>query len=77
MDRVNLARIQIKMWIEKKNEHKGSVQRRWDNRGIMNETFKKWKLQIGRENDDKDGRKENQDDEGKREETHTWNEALG
>eukprot|EP00965_Chrysotila_dentata_P132537 4382381-Pleurochrysis_carterae.AAC.4 len=54
------------MWIEKKNEHRASLQRRWDNRGIMNETLKKWKLSIGRENNDKDGRKENKDDEGKK-----------
>eukprot|EP00965_Chrysotila_dentata_P190990 6174243-Pleurochrysis_carterae.AAC.1 len=30
---MNSARIQMKMWVAKKNEHKASVQRRWDNRG--------------------------------------------
>eukprot|EP00965_Chrysotila_dentata_P098941 3272439-Pleurochrysis_carterae.AAC.1 len=36
---MNWARIQMKMWTEKKNVHKASVQRRWDNRGIMHKIF--------------------------------------
>eukprot|EP00965_Chrysotila_dentata_P038152 1267937-Pleurochrysis_carterae.AAC.1 len=30
---MNGARIQMKMWMGKKNAHKDSVQQRWDNRG--------------------------------------------
>eukprot|EP00965_Chrysotila_dentata_P196195 6177433-Pleurochrysis_carterae.AAC.1 len=40
-DMMNLARIQMKNWMVKKNEHKARVQRRWDNRGIMKEAFQK------------------------------------
>eukprot|EP00965_Chrysotila_dentata_P169491 5596167-Pleurochrysis_carterae.AAC.2 len=31
-DMVNLARVQMKNWMEKKNGHRAGVQRRWDNR---------------------------------------------
>eukprot|EP00965_Chrysotila_dentata_P080208 2646051-Pleurochrysis_carterae.AAC.1 len=30
---MNSARIQMNTWVTIKNEHKASVQRRWDNRG--------------------------------------------
>eukprot|EP00965_Chrysotila_dentata_P236656 6201442-Pleurochrysis_carterae.AAC.1 len=42
-DMMNLARIQMKNWMDKKNEHRARVQRRWDNRGIMKEAFQQWK----------------------------------
>eukprot|EP00965_Chrysotila_dentata_P211725 6186610-Pleurochrysis_carterae.AAC.1 len=38
---MNWARTQMKRWIEKKNEHKARVQKRWDNRGIMLKMFTK------------------------------------
>eukprot|EP00965_Chrysotila_dentata_P028887 960368-Pleurochrysis_carterae.AAC.1 len=41
---MNWARIiQMKTWIIVKNEHKASVQRRWDNKGIMNKAFQRWR----------------------------------
>eukprot|EP00965_Chrysotila_dentata_P012723 420008-Pleurochrysis_carterae.AAC.1 len=36
---MNWARIQMKTWVTMKNEHKASIQRRWDNRGKMHEAF--------------------------------------
>eukprot|EP00965_Chrysotila_dentata_P208083 6184500-Pleurochrysis_carterae.AAC.1 len=48
----------MKAWIEKKNEHKACVQRRWDNRGTTNEAFKKWKPLDGSKDRDKDVQKE-------------------
>eukprot|EP00965_Chrysotila_dentata_P021887 724632-Pleurochrysis_carterae.AAC.1 len=36
---MNSARIQMKTWVTIKNEHKASVQRRWDNRGKMYKAF--------------------------------------
>eukprot|EP00965_Chrysotila_dentata_P217285 6189899-Pleurochrysis_carterae.AAC.2 len=48
---MNWARIQMKTWIEGKNRHKASVQRRWDNRGKMHKMFLEWKrLLVGYEN---------------------------
>eukprot|EP00965_Chrysotila_dentata_P193138 6175573-Pleurochrysis_carterae.AAC.1 len=45
---MNMARrIQINKWMEKKNEHKASVQRRWDNKGIVKEAFKRCKSSAG------------------------------
>eukprot|EP00965_Chrysotila_dentata_P025397 843885-Pleurochrysis_carterae.AAC.1 len=45
---MNMARVQItKKWTEKKNEHKARVQRRWDNKGIMKEAFRRWKMSAG------------------------------
>eukprot|EP00965_Chrysotila_dentata_P194524 6176418-Pleurochrysis_carterae.AAC.4 len=41
--------------MDKKNEHRARVQRRWDNRqGIMKEVFQKWKSLIRLEHMDKD-----------------------
>eukprot|EP00965_Chrysotila_dentata_P252420 6210665-Pleurochrysis_carterae.AAC.2 len=66
---MNWARIQMKKWIEKKNEPKASVQRRWEHRGIVNKAPKRWKSATGDENNDKDGRteeyKENEEGEEK------------
>eukprot|EP00965_Chrysotila_dentata_P134433 4445922-Pleurochrysis_carterae.AAC.1 len=42
-DMMNWARIQMKNWMDKKNEHRAFVQKRWDNRGITKEVFQKWK----------------------------------
>eukprot|EP00965_Chrysotila_dentata_P257997 6213062-Pleurochrysis_carterae.AAC.4 len=33
----------MKTWVAVKNEHKASVQRRWDNRGKMNIIFQRWR----------------------------------
>eukprot|EP00965_Chrysotila_dentata_P182819 6037166-Pleurochrysis_carterae.AAC.1 len=41
-DMMNWARIQMKKWMDKKNEQRARVQRRWDNRGIMKDAFRKW-----------------------------------
>eukprot|EP00965_Chrysotila_dentata_P115878 3830478-Pleurochrysis_carterae.AAC.1 len=38
---MNGARIQMELWVEKKNEHTATVQRRWDNTGKMNKAFKR------------------------------------
>eukprot|EP00965_Chrysotila_dentata_P112981 3732711-Pleurochrysis_carterae.AAC.1 len=38
---MNSARIQMKKWVDTKNEHKANVQRRWDNRGKMNKAFQR------------------------------------
>eukprot|EP00965_Chrysotila_dentata_P008179 267169-Pleurochrysis_carterae.AAC.1 len=48
----------MKAWTEKKDEHKASVQRRWDNRGSMSKAFKRWKITTtGWESNDKKGKK--------------------
>eukprot|EP00965_Chrysotila_dentata_P206056 6183334-Pleurochrysis_carterae.AAC.1 len=39
---MNWARIQMKTWIAKKNEHKANVQRRCDNRGKTHKAFQRW-----------------------------------
>eukprot|EP00965_Chrysotila_dentata_P261465 6214263-Pleurochrysis_carterae.AAC.4 len=48
---MNCARIQMKMWITTKNEHKATVQRRWDSRGKMrtDKAFQIWREKIGHE----------------------------
>eukprot|EP00965_Chrysotila_dentata_P020944 693968-Pleurochrysis_carterae.AAC.1 len=43
---MNWARMQMKMWISKKNEHKASVQRRWDNREKMHTAFQRWRKGV-------------------------------
>eukprot|EP00965_Chrysotila_dentata_P242847 6205085-Pleurochrysis_carterae.AAC.1 len=43
---MNWAIIQMKTWVSKKNEHKASVQRRWDNRGKMNKAFQRWRKRV-------------------------------
>eukprot|EP00965_Chrysotila_dentata_P210573 6185972-Pleurochrysis_carterae.AAC.1 len=64
---MNRAGIQMKMWIERKNEHKANVQRRWDNRGRMNSAFKRWKRIIGGGKSEWNGREDNRDGEGEKE----------
>eukprot|EP00965_Chrysotila_dentata_P228037 6196368-Pleurochrysis_carterae.AAC.1 len=44
---MNWSRTHMKLWIEKKNEHKASVQRRWDNRGSTLKLFIRWKRNVG------------------------------
>eukprot|EP00965_Chrysotila_dentata_P031798 1060483-Pleurochrysis_carterae.AAC.1 len=53
-DMMNWARIQMKRWMEKKNEHRAGVQRRWDNIGITNKAFQKWKSSTQSGHNDKD-----------------------
>eukprot|EP00965_Chrysotila_dentata_P260668 6213993-Pleurochrysis_carterae.AAC.1 len=43
---MNWVRMQMKMWVIKKNEHKASVQRRWDNRGKMHMAFQRWRKGV-------------------------------
>eukprot|EP00965_Chrysotila_dentata_P144740 4781034-Pleurochrysis_carterae.AAC.1 len=43
VDMMNCARIQMKAWVNMKNEHKACVQKRWDNRGKMHTTFHRWR----------------------------------
>eukprot|EP00965_Chrysotila_dentata_P220115 6191583-Pleurochrysis_carterae.AAC.3 len=38
---MNWTRMQMKTWVIKKNKHKASVQRRWDNRGKMHMAFQR------------------------------------
>eukprot|EP00965_Chrysotila_dentata_P210989 6186213-Pleurochrysis_carterae.AAC.8 len=66
---MNWARIQMKMWTERKNEHRASVQQRWDNRGKTNKAFTRWNKATGYENKEKDGRKENEEADEKRRHT--------
>eukprot|EP00965_Chrysotila_dentata_P170991 5643070-Pleurochrysis_carterae.AAC.8 len=40
---MSMARVQMNKWTKKKNEHTARVQRRWYNKGIMKEAFRKWK----------------------------------
>eukprot|EP00965_Chrysotila_dentata_P115637 3821710-Pleurochrysis_carterae.AAC.1 len=42
-DMMDWARMQMKKWMEKKNEHIARIQRRWENRGITKDAFQKWK----------------------------------
>eukprot|EP00965_Chrysotila_dentata_P143642 4746298-Pleurochrysis_carterae.AAC.1 len=65
---MNWARIQMKTRIEKKNEHKASVQRRWGNRGNMNKAFKRWKPE---------GWEKSKRGRGGKKEEDIWNETLG
>eukprot|EP00965_Chrysotila_dentata_P237372 6201866-Pleurochrysis_carterae.AAC.1 len=44
---MNWARTHMKIWIEKKNEHKAGVQWRWDNRGKTLEMFTRWRRNVG------------------------------
>eukprot|EP00965_Chrysotila_dentata_P147350 4864394-Pleurochrysis_carterae.AAC.1 len=44
---MNWARIHMNLWIEKKNENKASVQRRWDNKGKTLKLFMRWKRNAG------------------------------
>eukprot|EP00965_Chrysotila_dentata_P190863 6174160-Pleurochrysis_carterae.AAC.1 len=59
---MNLARIRMKTWITKKNEHKASIQQRWDNRGKIHRAFQRWRKRMGHEYDaqteGKEGREE-------------------
>eukprot|EP00965_Chrysotila_dentata_P201621 6180665-Pleurochrysis_carterae.AAC.1 len=68
---MNWARIQIKTWITTKNEHKASVQRRWDNRGKMHKAFQTWRKRVWHEYDAHAKGKEG--GEGKREREDVWN----
>eukprot|EP00965_Chrysotila_dentata_P105285 3477306-Pleurochrysis_carterae.AAC.1 len=52
-DMMNWARIQMKKWMDKKNEQRARVQRRWDNRGIMKDAFQKWISLIHRVDTDR------------------------
>eukprot|EP00965_Chrysotila_dentata_P114211 3775341-Pleurochrysis_carterae.AAC.2 len=49
---MNWARIQMKLWTGKKNEHKVNVQKRWDDRNAVSKVFKRWKLTTGIEGKD-------------------------
>eukprot|EP00965_Chrysotila_dentata_P171930 5673665-Pleurochrysis_carterae.AAC.3 len=53
-----------------KNEHRARVQRRWDNRGIMNEAFQIWKSLIEGGHKNEGRGQEHKDEEGKKEKTH-------
>eukprot|EP00965_Chrysotila_dentata_P261083 6214132-Pleurochrysis_carterae.AAC.3 len=66
---MNRARIQMKTWIERSNEHRANVQHRWDNRGKTNKAFMKWKKATGCENKEKEERKENEE-EGEKAKTY-------
>eukprot|EP00965_Chrysotila_dentata_P162790 5375912-Pleurochrysis_carterae.AAC.3 len=54
---MNWARMQMKEWVIKKNEHKASVQRRWDNRGKMHSAFRKWRKGVGQDYHTQTGRR--------------------
>eukprot|EP00965_Chrysotila_dentata_P043204 1435223-Pleurochrysis_carterae.AAC.1 len=69
-DMMNNARIQMKMWVATKNEHKAIVQRRWDNRGKMNKAFQSWKLRVKHEYHDQTEGQENGDRGLERERTY-------
>eukprot|EP00965_Chrysotila_dentata_P142000 4694008-Pleurochrysis_carterae.AAC.1 len=43
---MNMARMQMKTWVTKKNESKAGVQKRWDNRGKTYMAFQRWKRGI-------------------------------
>eukprot|EP00965_Chrysotila_dentata_P257568 6212928-Pleurochrysis_carterae.AAC.3 len=61
---MNLARIQMKKWTKKKNEHKAKVQRRWDDKGMMNVAFKRWKSTTGyKDATEKGGKEKNRDEQ--------------
>eukprot|EP00965_Chrysotila_dentata_P221557 6192442-Pleurochrysis_carterae.AAC.1 len=61
---MNWARIQMKNWIDTKNEHEARVQKRWENRGITKEVFQKWKALTRLEPMDNDRGKEHKEDKG-------------
>eukprot|EP00965_Chrysotila_dentata_P036933 1228858-Pleurochrysis_carterae.AAC.1 len=74
---MNQARIHMKLWTEKKNEHKAVVQRRWDNRGKMLQMFMRWRRKAGyrqNEQESPDGEKEkmkaDEVDRGEKEKTY-------
>eukprot|EP00965_Chrysotila_dentata_P257898 6213035-Pleurochrysis_carterae.AAC.1 len=74
---MNWARIQMKMWTARKNEHKAKIQRRWDDRGTMSKVFKRWKFMTGLGiKDDKEGREENKGPEEKKKDP-IWNKTSG
>eukprot|EP00965_Chrysotila_dentata_P159030 5253810-Pleurochrysis_carterae.AAC.1 len=54
---------QMKTWVAKKNEHKAKVQRRWDNREKVYNTFQTWKKRVRQEYD---GRVEAEEDGDRR-----------
>eukprot|EP00965_Chrysotila_dentata_P062111 2057802-Pleurochrysis_carterae.AAC.1 len=56
--------------MDKKNEQRACVQQRWDNRGVMKETFQKWKSLIRCEHKDKDRGQEHKEEEGNKEKTY-------
>eukprot|EP00965_Chrysotila_dentata_P195733 6177151-Pleurochrysis_carterae.AAC.1 len=51
---MNHARIHMKIWLEKKNEHKAGVQRRWDNRGKTLQMFMRWRRKVGYKQDEQE-----------------------
>eukprot|EP00965_Chrysotila_dentata_P188753 6172930-Pleurochrysis_carterae.AAC.2 len=61
---MNSARVQMKMWMEKKNAHKDKVQRRWDNRGKTQRMFLTWKKNTGYGSQEQKERKEKGEKEG-------------
>eukprot|EP00965_Chrysotila_dentata_P177699 5869859-Pleurochrysis_carterae.AAC.1 len=67
---MNLARLQMKNWVEKKNEHRARVQRRWDNRGTTKEVFQKWKALTCRAGTERDKGTEHEKDRGGTERTY-------
>eukprot|EP00965_Chrysotila_dentata_P219784 6191354-Pleurochrysis_carterae.AAC.2 len=60
----------MKMWVTTKNEHKASVQRRWDNRGKMQKAFQRWRKRVWHECDERAEGKE--DGEGRKEREMTY-----
>eukprot|EP00965_Chrysotila_dentata_P036252 1207411-Pleurochrysis_carterae.AAC.1 len=66
----NRARIHMKVWNGKKNEHKAKVQQRWDNRGNMHKTFVRWKTALGYEDTDEEIRKGKEEEEAKLKKTY-------
>eukprot|EP00965_Chrysotila_dentata_P225839 6195026-Pleurochrysis_carterae.AAC.1 len=69
-DMMNCARIQMKTWILMKNEHKATVQGRWDNRGKMSKAFQTWKKMVKHEPDEQTGGKEDESGRLERERTY-------
>eukprot|EP00965_Chrysotila_dentata_P216583 6189458-Pleurochrysis_carterae.AAC.1 len=67
---MNSARIQMKTWVTIKNEHKTSVQRRWDNRGKMHKAFQKLRRGVWHAYNAQAERKE--DGEGRIERERTY-----
>eukprot|EP00965_Chrysotila_dentata_P246550 6207228-Pleurochrysis_carterae.AAC.1 len=67
---MNRARTHMKIWMEKKNEHKASVQRRWDNRGNTLEMFTRWKRNAGYKQDGLDEEQGKEIEEGKKKKTY-------
>eukprot|EP00965_Chrysotila_dentata_P189257 6173221-Pleurochrysis_carterae.AAC.2 len=67
---MNWARIQMKTWMATKNEHKATVQRRWDNRGKMNKVFQTWKKSVRYEYVEQAEGKDDGDGRQKREKTY-------